>query len=110
MGFAVERTSGPDGVCVAVAGEVDIDTAPRLRLALAAALQEASQVVVDLGAVTFLDSAGLSTLIATHQRAEATGVSLRLQRVPPMVLRLLALTGMDSLLLITPASAEGEPG
>jgi anti-sigma B factor antagonist len=110
MGFAVERTSGPDGVCVAVAGEVDIDTAPRLRLALAAALQEASQVVVDLGAVTFLDSAGLSTLIATHQRAEATGVSLRLRRVPPMVLRLLALTGMDSLLVITPTPAEGGPG
>jgi anti-anti-sigma factor len=110
MGFAVERTAEPDGVCVAVAGEVDIDTAPRLRLALAEALQEANQVVVDLGAVTFLDSAGLSTLIATHQRAEAAGTTFRLRRVPPLVLRLLALTGMDSVLVIMPSPAESPPG
>lgn len=102
MGFAVERTSGPDGICVAVAGEVDVDTAPRLRRALAAALDEAAQVELDLGAVTFLDSAGLSVLIATHQRAEAGGATFRLRRVPQPVQRLLAVTGLDSLLVISP--------
>jgi anti-sigma B factor antagonist len=102
MGFAVERTSGSDGVCVEVAGEVDIDTAPRMRRALDAALAEADQVVVDLGAVTFLDSAGLSVLIATQRKADAAGVTLRLQHVGSSVLRLLDLTGMTSLFAITP--------
>jgi anti-sigma B factor antagonist len=106
MGFSAERTSGPDGICVAVAGEVDIDTAPRMRLALAAALAAASRVVVDLGAVTFMDSSGLAALIATHQKAAATGATLRLQHVPPLVLRLLTVTGMDSLFVIAPEPTE----
>lgn len=105
MGFAVERTAGPDGVCVAVAGEVDIDTAPRLRRALDAALREADRVDLDLGAVTFLDSAGLSALIATQQSAVAAGVTFRLQHVPPPVRLLLALTGVDVLFVIDPDAA-----
>lgn len=103
VSFAVERTSGRDGVCVAVAGEVDIDTAPRMRRALDAALEESSQVVVDLGAVTFMDSSGLSALIASQQRADAAGASLRLRHVPAMVLRLLDLTGIKSVFVFAPA-------
>jgi anti-sigma B factor antagonist len=109
MGITVERSLGPDGVCVAVAGEVDVDTAPRMRQALAAALQEASQVVVDLGAVTFLDSSGLSALIAAQQGADAAGVTLRLRHPAPVVRRLLALTGMDVLFDITSAPAADIP-
>jgi anti-sigma B factor antagonist len=109
MGFTVERTPGPDGICVAVAGEVDIDSAPRMRRALAAAVREASQVVVDLGAVTFLDSSGLSALIATQQGADAAGVTLRLQHVPPAVLRLLTMTGVSSLFDITSPPATELP-
>jgi anti-sigma B factor antagonist len=82
---------------------VDIDTAPRMRWALDAALAEADQVVVDLGAVTFLDSAGLSVLIATQRKADAAGVTLSLQHVGLSVLRLLDVTGMTSLFAITPS-------
>ncbi|MGI8693548.1 MAG: STAS domain-containing protein [Geodermatophilaceae bacterium] len=102
MSFAVERTSRPDGTCVAVAGEVDIDTAPRMSRALAAGLAAGRPVVVDLGAVTFMDSAGLSALIAAHKAAAAAGLTCRLQDLPPAVRRLLEVTGMDSLLVVMP--------
>jgi len=97
MSFAVERRPGPDGTCVEVAGEVDIDTSPRMRRALDAALAVGGEVVVDLGAVTFMDSSGLSALIAAQRRAAAAGVDFRLQHVPRAVLRLLEVTGMEAL-------------
>jgi anti-sigma B factor antagonist len=99
MGFAVERTSTSEGVGVTVVGDVDIETAPRMRDAISAALATGDSVVVDLAAVTFMDSAGLSALIAVRLRARAEGLSLRLDRVPDRVANLFRITGMDELLL-----------
>lgn len=50
-------------------GEVDLVTAPLLRQALELAEPGAERVVVDLRAVTFLDSSGLAVLAAGNQRA-----------------------------------------
>jgi anti-sigma B factor antagonist len=105
MSFAVDRCLEPDGVCVAVAGELDIDSAPRMHQPLAAAVAAGESVAIDLGASTFMDSSGLTALISTDRPAEAAGMSFRLQRVPPAILRLLALTGIDAILTINPASA-----
>jgi anti-sigma B factor antagonist len=109
MRFAVERTSGPDGSCVAVAGEVDVDTAPRMRRALAAGLAAGERVVVDLAAVTFMDSSGLSALLVTHRDARAAGLTFQLRRVPPTVHRLLRVTGMDAVLDLAPAPVDQLP-
>jgi anti-sigma B factor antagonist len=110
MSFAVERRSGPDGSRVAVTGEVDIDTAPRMRDALLAGLAAGEPVVADLGAVTFMDSGGLSALIVTHRAATAAGLPFRLQHVPPAVRRLLEVTGMDSFLVTLPQAARPAAG
>ncbi len=109
MNFAVERTSGADGCRVAVIGEVDIDTAPRMRDALLAGLAAGKPVVADLSAVTFMDSGGLSALITTHRAAVAAGLPFRLQDVPPAVRRLLEITGMDSFLVTEPLPADRLP-
>ena len=60
--FAVERTRVAGGACVAIAGEVDLETAPRMRDALLEAIAAGDPVFVDLGSVTFLDSTGLAAL------------------------------------------------
>ncbi|WP_020638923.1 STAS domain-containing protein [Amycolatopsis balhimycina] len=63
---------------VAVAGDVDLSTAPMLRDALDAALSQAPRrVVVDLSLVLFLNSAGLEVLLDAHRRA-GPGIDLRL--------------------------------
>jgi anti-sigma B factor antagonist len=90
-------------VCVAVAGEVDIESAPRLRAALESAVVPGITIVADLGGVTFMDSSGLSVLIAAHQKARSVGATLALRTVPARVLALLKITGMDGLLTIAPA-------
>jgi anti-sigma B factor antagonist len=100
MSLTFERRTAPDGACVAVAGEIDIESAPRMRAALEAAVAPGAVVVVNLGGVTFMDSSGLSVLISVHQGARAVGATLLLQDVPARVLALLKITGMDGLLAI----------
>ena len=98
MTFAMERNRVAGAACVAVAGEVDVETAPRMRDALVEAIADGEQVVVDLGAVTFMGSAGLSALVVAHRVAEARGVRLRLRGVPPQVMKLITITaGHDQL-------------
>lgn len=102
MSLTFERTAAPEGVCVAVAGEIDIESAPQLRVALESAVAPGITVIADLGGVTFMDSSGLSVLIAAHQKARAVGAVLVLRTVPARVLALLKITGMDGLLTIVP--------
>ncbi|MDP5183541.1 STAS domain-containing protein [Blastococcus sp. BMG 814] len=82
-----------------VAGEVDCTSAPQVAAVLdelvAAAPQE---VLVDLTAVTFLDSAGLCTLAAGHRKALAGGGRLRVLAATRAVIRPLQITGLWDLL------------
>jgi len=66
--------SAPSGPTVRVWGEVDVQTSPVLDEQLQSVLDQGpSSVVVDLGEVTFLDSTGLSVLIAGLKRCQAAG-------------------------------------
>ena len=55
----------------------------------------ATQLVIDLRELEFMDSTGLSTLVKAHQRAEETGKEFGLVRGPQQVQRLLSLTGVE---------------
>ena len=100
MNFAMHRAPIPDGLRVAVEGEVDVFTAPDMRAELTGALRSHRLVTVDLSAVTFMDSQGLSALIRAREEAESLGGCLRLDKVPARVMKLLELTGLDTLLTV----------
>ena len=91
----IDETLRGDGLCVAVAGEVDAHTAPQLRVALLDAVSRHQSVTVDLAAVTFMDSQGLAVLLRARQKAESRGCCLRLERVPARVMKLLRITGLE---------------
>jgi anti-sigma B factor antagonist len=94
-------TSRSEGVVrvVEAEGEVDLVTAPALRTALTNALDESSEgpCVLDLTGVTFLDSAGLTTLIEVNQRAQSLRVVVGSNRP---VIRPIQLTGLDGVLAL----------
>jgi anti-sigma B factor antagonist len=100
MTFAMERSGVAGAACVAVAGEIDVETAPRLRDALVEAVADGEQVVVELSSVTFMDSTGLAALVVARRVAEARGVRLRLRGVPPPVMSLITATGGHDLLSV----------
>jgi anti-sigma B factor antagonist len=89
---------------VAVAGEVDVWTGPRLRAALAQTLDEPGHgvVVVDLSAVTFLGSTGVAVLIDADWQARQRDRPLRVvvDRSTPAVVRRLESTGTDRMVAI----------
>jgi anti-sigma B factor antagonist len=107
MSFAVRGTPGGGITVVEVGGEVDVETAPRMRAALEAALATGDPVVVDLAAVTFMDSAGFGVLASAQRRAAQDGVTVRLRAVPDRVRRLLVLLGLDAVLPIEPDARAG---
>ena len=72
--LSVERHDGT--AVVIAAGEVDFETSPNLRECLDAVASP--MVVIDLQAVSFLDSSGVGVLIAAQNRLSGTGnLSLR---------------------------------
>ncbi|MCO5994627.1 STAS domain-containing protein [Actinoallomurus rhizosphaericola] len=85
-----------DQVCVALAGEVDATNADRLRTTLFTHIGEGrTRVVLDVGALTFIDCAGLTAIRKAAACAEALGGSLRLHgEARPAVRRMLQLTRM----------------
>ncbi|HEX3489151.1 MAG TPA: STAS domain-containing protein [Streptosporangiaceae bacterium] len=76
--------------------EVDVGNAESFGAALAAASRGNVTVVVDMTATEFCDSSGLSALAAALCRAQAAGGELRLVVGSPVVRKVLAVTGMDS--------------
>jgi anti-sigma B factor antagonist len=74
--------------------EVDVASAPALRLDLAATLERRSWVVVDLSEVTFVDSSGLGVLVASRMLARELGGDLALVGPQPNVATVLDVTGL----------------
>jgi anti-sigma B factor antagonist len=106
--------AGPDGrqaagrcwVSVAVAGEIDIASAPEvLATLLAAAKSETAGIVVDVSAVTCLGAAGIGAFIRARNHEREHGRDLLLRAPPPIVARVLDICGLADL-VEPPAAAE----
>jgi anti-sigma B factor antagonist len=83
---------------VRLRGELDVSNLDELRGVLDRLLRAAPlTIVVDLSGLSFADCGGLSVLIATRNQLAGLGGNFRVTSPQPLVRRLLALTGMDTL-------------
>jgi anti-sigma B factor antagonist len=81
---------------VSVMGEVDLATAPAFEQTLLGVAEDrAGEVIVDLTACSFLDSRGLTALVATRARLERSHRALTLVLSNPNVIKIFELTGFD---------------
>jgi anti-anti-sigma factor len=95
----VERQGG--GALVTVGGELEFGTAAALRTTLIdLAQQGADPVVVDLAALEFIDSTGLSLLVQAKQRFESQGRQFALRNPTHRVMRVLETSGLAELFTI----------
>jgi anti-sigma B factor antagonist len=88
-------------VTIAVAGELDLATAPMVgdtfhKINSAQPLH----VHFDLRGVNFCDAAGLSTFLAADRLLRATGGRLTLIQPSPQIRRLLTITKLDDVLAL----------
>ena len=86
---------------VAVIGEMDLATSPRVRTAVQQVLATgARSLVLDLGAVDFIDSTGLGVVLGAVRRVRAADGEIQLVVRQPATLRTFQLTGLDQVLPI----------
>ncbi|MFF7441656.1 STAS domain-containing protein [Streptomyces sp. NPDC008122] len=101
--FSVDVRQEERGTVLVLRGELDFDSAVQLDeagLRGPGAGAAPGPVVVDLAALTFCDSSGISALLRLHQVLSARGRPLVLAAVPPTVRRLFALTGLDQIFTV----------
>jgi anti-anti-sigma factor len=104
--FRVTVCADATGARVVLRGELDTASAPALQQVLDQLRQEGSpKIVLDLAALKFLGTAGLVVLLRTDTQLRAAGGRLILHRPPRLARRVLAITGLDTMLTIRLALA-----
>ena len=84
---------------VAFGGEIDLVTAPTVRVTLGEQVDRDSLrlLVIDLSEVSFLDSTGIAAIAFAIRLSSDRGVAIRLCCVQPHVRRVLEITGLADL-------------
>jgi anti-sigma B factor antagonist len=92
---------------VAVGGEIDVYTAPKLREQLVDLVNDGRyHLVVDMEAVEFLDSTGLGVLVGGLKRVRAHDGSLRLVCTQERILKIFRITGLTKVFPIHESVSE----
>lgn len=99
-GVFVSRTmeiaaAGPGAL--RLSGEVDVSNVPSLSSALRSTAVGRAAVLLDLGALEFIDVAGMRAIHRTAQGLAARGGELMVLSPRPLVARMIAMMGMDGL-------------
>jgi len=98
MQVSVHREDG--ALRVRIRGEVDRDTAERLRTGLRQAMRTAAPdpLLIDLSGVPLMDAGGVAVLLDAASSAAAGGMPLTLVGAQPYVSRILAVSGLAHLI------------
>ena len=92
---------------IAVGGEIDVYTAPRLREKLISLVESGSyQLIVDMEAVEFLDSTGLGVLVGGLKRVRAHDGWIDLVCSQSRILRIFRITGLNKVFSIFDSIAD----
>jgi anti-sigma B factor antagonist len=94
-------SDAPGFTVIAVSGEIDVYTAPKLRERLIGLVESGSyQLIVDMEAVEFLDSTGLGVLVGGLKRVRAFDGWIDLVCTQSRILRIFRITGLNKVFSI----------
>jgi anti-anti-sigma factor len=100
------RAVPPEHALVMLAGELDVSNVDQLSEMLADLAQKGVRhIALNLAELDFVDSTGLSAIIAAHERAQVVGGELIIFSPQPAIRRLFAVTSVDHYLNIRPLKA-----
>jgi anti-anti-sigma factor len=97
VSLSIVQSVLPSGVVeIAPRGEIDVDTAFEVREAIAGVLAKSrpTRIELNMRLVSFIDSVGISALVAGFQTAEVSGVKLVVTEPSRFVHRQLWVTGL----------------
>jgi anti-sigma B factor antagonist len=90
-----DERPAPDVAVIAVAGQIDLYSAPEFKAATLRAIEEgATRLVIDLTNTSFIDSTGLGVLIGAMKRLAPCGGSVEIVCPDTSVQRLFEISGL----------------
>lgn len=95
----VDKVRKESRLDVAVNGKLDAISAPKFEEEVASSLEGITELVIDIGEVEYLSSAGLRALLYLHQLMSEQG-RLVIRNVPPIVKDIFELTGFQEIVTI----------
>jgi anti-sigma B factor antagonist len=112
MNFDIKTEQlGNDTALIALAGEVDLYTAPEFKQQLLEVIgQGAKTVLVDLTDTTFIDSTTLGVLVGGVKRLRPNGGQLALVCNDRNITKIFEITGLDRVFTIYPTRDEAIAG
>ncbi len=97
-----------DGIAViALSGDVDLESSPKVRNVLLDYVGAKRPVLVDMSGVTYIDSSGVASLVEAHQSARKSKNTFALAQVSQSAMRVLELARLDKVFTIHPSLADG---
>lgn len=87
-------------IVVALEGEIDLENAGEVRKALLNSLKQKKDLLIDLSAVSYIDSSGIASLVEGLQVARKQKNELSLVSVSTRALRVLELARLDKVFAI----------
>lgn len=103
MDLTLETVEASGRTVIAVGGEIDVYTAPKLRDTITDLVAAGSyDLVVDLSAVEFLDSTGLGVLVGGLKKVRSHDGSLSLVCAQDRLLKIFRITGLSKVFDIHP--------
>ncbi len=92
---------------VALSGDVDMESSPKIRGTLLDSVGMKKAVLVDMSDVSYIDSSGVASLVEAYQIARSNKTSFALANVSSSALRVLELARLDKVFTIHPSLADG---
>jgi anti-sigma B factor antagonist len=102
----IARESLPEAEIVRVGGELDILSSPALRELLTEVTRSERPLVLDVAQLSFMDSTGLSVVVAALKRLRERGQDLVLCAPQQPVQRTLEICGLDRIIAICATQAD----
>ena len=97
-----EESLDEDRHVIAIAGEIDLFTAPDMKAALIGAIDAGkTRIVVDLSQTSFLDSTALGVLIGAIKRLRTRNGALTIVNTEQTIAKTFEITGLDQIFTIT---------
>ena len=96
----VTKTINGSRLEAAVEGKIDAVTSPLLEEEIAGQLEGITELDIDFGAVEYISSAGLRTLLYFQQLLEEVNGTLTVRNVPKIVMTIFEVTDFTDVLTI----------
>ena len=92
---------------VTLSGDIDLDSSPAMRESLMACVSSDSRVLVDMGAVSYIDSSGVANLVEAYRAAVDSNATFGLVNVSEAAMRVIELAKLDKVFSIFASIEDG---